>query len=52
MQEKVQKGDFQKKGLMRIDSFYLFYVPMNPSKAWNAKLEGYYFFYLKTLKVV
>ena len=37
MLEKVQKGDFLKKALARID-FFLFQVPMNPSKAWKAKL--------------
>ena len=44
MQEKVQKGDFLKKALMRIETFLLFQVPMNPSKAWNAKLEAASFF--------
>ena len=41
MQEKVQKGDFLKKDF---DFFLLFYVPMNLSKAWNAKLEAGSFF--------
>ena len=44
MQEKVQKGDFQKKALERIEIFLLFQIPMNLSKAWNAKLEAASFF--------
>ena len=44
MQEKVQKGDFLKKTLVRIDFFH-----MNSSKAWNTKLEAASFFcHLKT----
>ena len=39
MQEKVQKGDFLKKDLRELD-FFLFWVPMNLPKAWNAKLEA------------
>ena len=39
MQEKVQKGDFLKKGLARIIFLsFLSYVSMNLPKAWNAKL--------------
>ena len=29
MQKKVQKGDFLKKAIARIDFFFLFKVPMN-----------------------
>ena len=39
MQEKVQKGDFLKKHSRELN-FFLFYVPMNPLKASNAKLEA------------
>ena len=39
MQEKVQKGDFLKKDSRELN-FFLFWVPMNPWKAWNAKLEA------------
>ena len=39
MQENVQKGDFLKKPSRELN-FFLFYVPMNPLKAWNAKLEA------------
>ena len=35
---------FSKKALARIENFLLFYVPMNPLKAWNAKLEAASFF--------
>ena len=44
MQEKVQKGDFLKKLLQELKFFLLFLVPMNLSKAWNAKLEAASFF--------
>ena len=45
MQEKAQKGDFLKKAIARIDFLLLlFQVPMNLSKAWNAKLEAGSFF--------
>ena len=44
MQENVQKGDFLKKGLMRMDFFLFFQVFMNLSKAWNAELEAASFF--------
>ena len=44
MQEKVQKGDFLKKPLQELNFFWLFYVPMNPWKAWNTKLEPARFF--------
>ena len=37
MQEKVQKGDFLKKALSRIEKLFLFQVPMNP---WKGKLEA------------
>ena len=40
MQEKVPKGDFLKKDLRELFFFLLFQVPMNLSKAWNAKLEA------------
>ena len=39
MQEKVQKVDFLKKDLREL-IFFLLHVPMNLSKAWNAKLEA------------
>ena len=35
---KSTKRGFSKKGLTRIDFFFLFYVPMNLLKAWNANL--------------
>ena len=35
---KSTKRGFSKKGLVRIKFFFLFSVPMNLSKAWNAKL--------------
>ena len=44
MQEKVQKGDFQKKDLQELNFFLLFEVPMNLLKAWNAKFEVASFF--------
>ena len=37
--EKLPKGDFLKKASRELN-FFLFYVPMNPLKAWNAKLEA------------
>ena len=40
MQEKVQKVDFLKKDLRELIFFFLLHVPMNLSKAWNAKLEA------------
>ena len=40
MQLKVQKGDFLKKPSREMKFFFLFYVPMNLSKVWNAKLEA------------
>ena len=41
MQEIVQKGDFLKKSLRELKFiFLLFQVPINPLKAWNAKLEA------------
>ena len=40
MQEKVQKRGFSKKALARIEKLFLFWDSMNPSKAWNAKLEA------------
>ena len=43
IQEKVQKGDFLNKPLQELH-FFLFYVPMNLLKAWNAKLEVASFF--------
>ena len=43
MQEKVKKGDFIKKTSRELN-FLLFQVPMNSSKAWNAKLESASFF--------
>ena len=39
MLEKVQKGDFLKKDLRELKK-KMFQVPMNPSKAWNTKLEA------------
>ena len=44
MQEKVQKGDFLKKPSRELKIFWLFQVPMNLSRAWNAKLEVASFF--------
>ena len=44
MQEKVQKGDFLKKALMRIEKLLLFQVPINPSNTWKGKLEATRFF--------
>ena len=44
MQEKVQKGDFLKKPSQELKLVFLFPVPMNLSKAWNAKLEAASFF--------
>ena len=38
MREKVQKGDFLNKGLVKIEIFSLLKVPMNLPKAWNTKL--------------
>ena len=49
MQVKVQKGDFLKKALAEIEFFFLFKVHMNPSKAWNAKLEAGIFWLSKNL---
>ena len=37
---KSTKRGFSKRALTGIEIFFLFYVPMNPSKAWNAKLEA------------
>ena len=37
---KSTKRGFSKKALKRIEIFFLFYVPMNTSKAWKAKLEA------------
>ena len=48
MQEKVQKGDFLKKNLVRIEKLFLFLVPMNPSNAWKGKLEVASFFALQS----
>ena len=48
MQEKVQKGDFLKKPSREL-IFFLFQVPMNLSKAWNAKLEAGIFLPSKNL---
>ena len=44
MQEKVEKGDFLKKAIAKIEKILLFQVPINLSKAWNAKLEAASFF--------
>ena len=44
MQEKVQKGDFLKKDSQELFFFFLFQVPMNFPKAWNAKLGAGSFF--------
>ena len=44
MQKEVQKGDFLKKPSRELKFFLLFQVPMNLSKAWNAKLEAASFF--------
>ena len=44
MQEKVQKGDFLKKDSRELNFFFLFQVPMNLPKAWDAKLEAASFF--------
>ena len=41
---KSTKRGFSKKALARIEIFLLFYVPMNHSKAWIAKLEVASFF--------
>ena len=49
MQEKVQKGDFLKKALARIEKLLLFQVPMNPSNAWKGKLEVASFLTCKSL---
>jgi hypothetical protein len=46
MQEKVQKGDFLKKSLKELKK-KMFSFPMNPLKAWNAKLEAVFFCHLK-----
>ena len=37
---KSTKRGFSKKALTGIEIFFLFYVPMNLSKVWNAKLEA------------
>ena len=37
---KSTKREFSIKALVRIEIFVLFEVPMNLSKAWNAKLEA------------
>ena len=44
---KSTKRGFSKKGLTRTQKFLLFYVPMNLSKAWNAKLGAASFFCLE-----
>ena len=43
MQEKVQKGDFLKKAIKRIEIFFVV-LSFYESKAWNAKLEAASFF--------
>ena len=37
MQKKVQKRGFSKKAIARIEKLFLFQIPMNLLKAWNAK---------------
>ena len=49
---KSTKRGFSKKALTGINFFFLFYVPMNPSKAWNIKLEAASFFTLKPIQPV
>ena len=49
--EKSTKRGFSKKALERIEIFFLFYVPMNISKAWNAKLEAGIFLASKYVKL-
>ena len=46
MQEKVQKGDFLKKGLARIEKLFLF---MNPSNSRKGKLKRLVFLLSKKL---
>ena len=43
LQEKVQKGDFLKKAIKRIEIFFVV-LSFYESKAWNAKLEAASFF--------